>query len=247
MKIFILALFLLPLLHESTGAPRVGYHAKRTDDEPPLTVDSLHQAYESIFFPSQNRNAASHLWVKYVLERSKKLTKDDLLHVFGGFCPVSGSPVTPSERNLFTGLKVKRVSSDVFDSVNVHVCCFPCMCDIQEFTKTDELTVKVKSDVDGEIVDHIFQVLVIGDPCSKPEDIPRDAPAVKCEDGQLKDAVLSDNGHVVIGMTQPENEDTKDGYPAAGLKNRCDVRRENGYEGGMGTIFLRIASISPIE
>jgi len=246
MKIVILAVFLLSLFQESIGAPRAGKHELK------LTVSRLHGKYYDIFKPPRaNRNAASHLWARYVLERSKRLTKDELLHVFGGFCPVSGSPVNPSTSNLYTGLKVKRASSEEYDFVNVHVCCWPCTCDIQDFVRTDPLKVKVKSDVGEKIVQHTFQALVIGDPCSKPDKIPRSAPAVVCKDGKLQDAVLSKNGHVVIGLTQPESrylKYSKASYMKASyLSGRCESRKKAGYQSGMGKIFLEVASISPIE
>jgi len=240
MKAFILAVLLIVLLDGSTGL-----RVKRAHHKPRLTVSRLHGAYYDIFNPP-NRNAASHLWVNHVLKSSKSLTKNEILNLFGAFCPVSGSPVTPAASNLYKGLKVGRASSNVNDTVNVHVCCWPCICDIQAFVKTDELTVKVKSEVGDDFEDHIFQVLVIGDPCSKPWKIPSSAPAVKCENGKLKDAVLSDNGHVVIGMSQPDDTYTMFTRDAANFKSDCDKRKASGYHSGMGKIFLRVAQISPI-
>ena len=50
--------------------------------------------YEYIF-PNGNRNAASHLWATFVLDRAKQMTAAKLDYFFMSFCPVSGSPVMP--------------------------------------------------------------------------------------------------------------------------------------------------------
>merc|ERR1719277_682833 len=59
----------------------------------PQTVQDLADKYGEIFAPSNNRNAASHLWAQYILSRSDQLTHKQIVHMFSGFCPVSGSPL----------------------------------------------------------------------------------------------------------------------------------------------------------
>lgn len=58
------------------------------------TVRDLHQEYRNIFRRG-NRNAASHLWARFLLERSQTMEPERLELMFAGFCAVSGSPVHP--------------------------------------------------------------------------------------------------------------------------------------------------------
>merc|ERR1712079_380653 len=116
-----------------------------------LTVNELHGKYYQIFSRAHNRNAASHLWASYVLDRSTTFSASEIRELFGGFCPVSGSS---------------------------HVCCWPCVCDLQEFVKADTL------EVDTKYGRTTFDVLVIGDPCVHPERIPSRAPEVYCQNGR---------------------------------------------------------------
>ena len=59
-----------------------------------------HASYASIF-PTGNRNAASHRWASWILSRSGELSADSLATLFTGFCPVSGSPVSPTSFNTY--------------------------------------------------------------------------------------------------------------------------------------------------
>ena len=47
--------------------------------------------------PGRNRNAASHLWAAFLLDRAHMMTPERLELMFSGFCAVSGSPVRPSD------------------------------------------------------------------------------------------------------------------------------------------------------
>ena len=85
---------------------------------------------------------------------------------------------------------------------------------------------------------------VSGDPCKQPQKIPSRAPEVKCKNGRLEGAFISDNGYIVIGMLQTKN--TR-GRNAENYSGRCESRREGGYRWGMGKIFLRVANITRID
>merc|ERR1719261_1156768 len=50
-------------------------------------------SHYSEIFPTGNRNAASHKWTSFVLERAGGLDAGVLQGLFRGFCPVSGSPL----------------------------------------------------------------------------------------------------------------------------------------------------------
>merc|ERR1712156_172888 len=204
-----------------------------------LTVNELHGKYYEIFSRAHNRNAASHLWASYILDRSTTFSASEIRELFGGFCPISGSPVRPSNRNLWTNIQFKKASNpSQTESGNVHVCCWPCVCDLQEFVKTDTL------DVDTKYGRTSFDVLVIGDPCVHPERIPSRAPEVYCQNGKLAGATRSTNDHIVIGMLQTEENSRNQ---ASRISNRCSRRKNQGYRSGMGTIFVEVASINPIN
>merc|ERR1719160_2497340 len=71
------------------------------------TARDLHQEYHNIFRHG-NRNAASHLWSTFLLERSHTMTAKKLKMMFSGFCAVSGSPVNPHDYNRY-GLMLEKV------------------------------------------------------------------------------------------------------------------------------------------
>ena len=73
---------------EDETAPAVVWGGKNIRD--------LHQEYRNIFRKG-NRNAASHLWSAFLLERAGGMTAAKLEEMFTGFCAVSGSPTRPSE------------------------------------------------------------------------------------------------------------------------------------------------------
>ena len=68
--------------------PQHGWNGKRVRD--------LHKEYRNIF-SSGNRNAASHKWASFLIQRSASLGVAKLAEMFSGFCAVSGSPVHPSQ------------------------------------------------------------------------------------------------------------------------------------------------------
>jgi len=204
-----------------------------------LTVRQLHGKYYEIFSRAYNRNAASHLWSSYILNRASNMTESEIHQLFKGFCPVSGSPVSPSTRNLWQGVQVKKATNTRDEvSGSLHVCCWPCVCDLQALVKTDPLTINT---ADGT---KVFNSLVIGNPCVHPDRIPSQAPEVYCRNGELVGATKSDNNYIVIGMLQPR---TSGGYyQASMISNRCANRASRGYRSGMGRIFIEVASINPI-
>ena len=57
---------------------------------------ALHKEYGRIFTHG-NRNAASHLWSTFLLERARFMPKKRFLTLAGSYCAVSGSPVDPSD------------------------------------------------------------------------------------------------------------------------------------------------------
>ena len=84
-----------PLL--SAFAVACAEEATTQDTWPPAhtnnpSVQDLHREYNNIFRYG-NRNAASHRWSTFLLDRADQMTPERLNFFFPGFCAVSGSPV----------------------------------------------------------------------------------------------------------------------------------------------------------
>merc|ERR1712232_618071 len=147
-------------------------------------------------------------------------------------------------------------------------CCWPCDCDTQDLIKVDTKTIMAQ---DGPVKHHFA---VIGNPCAHAQmlyerrrdpfgrgdfSLQDSAPDLACADGVLENAVLSDLGHVIIGMFHnvsfPAHHNPDDStinladgpaHIAASFQSNCAERAEQGYNSGMGTIFRLAASITPI-
>ena len=157
---------------------------------PLRTSADLFAAYSEVF-KSGNRNAASHLWASYVLDRSPTMTPETLQHLFMSFCPISGSPVTPSPTSEWHYDKVAMVGGATHAG-NIHHCCWPCVCDTKTFLKVDTKTVTTAGGP------KTYHFLVYGNPCHDPAKIPEQAPDVRCsKEGKLEGATLSDHQHII--------------------------------------------------
>mmetsp|Transcript_120 Transcript_120/g.316 ORF Transcript_120/g.316 Transcript_120/m.316 type:complete len:443 (+) Transcript_120:358-1686(+) len=110
---------------------------------PHATVRDLHNEYENIFRYG-NRNAASHRWSSFLLQRSAQMTLERLELFFSGFCAVSGSPVRPNNYNRYK-LTLPRLGGGGAVEGTMHYCCWPCVCDTQDFVRIDTLTVTTRA------------------------------------------------------------------------------------------------------
>ena len=237
----------------------------------PAGPRELHQRYSEIFRYG-NRNAASHLWTSYILDRASVTPAAQIELLFSGFCAVSGSPVYPSDYKRYR-LRLKHAVTGVDEVGFMYYCCWPCVCDTWDFIKVDTLTVHT---ADGP---KAYRFAVIGDPCRNEEqlDVPfiqpfdgrtttlrRDAPEVRCADGRLIGATRTDHGFVAISMffDAPIDEEEDRGVWQPGRITRsgghvfqddveysdmCADRASNGYNSGMGEIFRRVAAITPVD
>jgi hypothetical protein len=238
------------------------------------SCSDLHYEYDNIF-PHGNRNAASHLWSWFLLERSEQMTSEKFVDMFRCFCAVSGSPTRPSDFNRYKLMLPKADGSGTHAGF-MHYCCWPCVCDTQDFMKVDTKTVKT---ADGE---RTYHFTVLGNPCEHPEELKKPfqdgfmdadvtlamtAPELSCDaDGALHKAPLSDNGYVIIGMffDFPDDADTSWDFdePVPGrvvtkggvryqdeaeYSSMCQERAANGYDSGMGEIFRKVAGITPVS
>jgi len=202
------------------------------------TIDDLHNEYYTIFSRSANRNAASHLWAAFIMKRSAGMSTALYQTMFTGFCPISGSPVSGAH-NLFP-MELKHVTGGMRNG-SVYYCCWPCVCDTQAHVRVDDRTVKT---ADGSVS---HQYLVIGDPCSDPDGIPEAAPELTCKNGRLEGAIRSDNDFIIIGMLHQETVDQPVGHSDAEIQGACKSRAAQGFQSGMGKIFIEVANINPVK
>lgn len=253
----------LPLRHVPRGRGNLRYFSRASatlavssPSQHLSPVDEMVGAYQSIFAPSGNRNAASHLWAEYVFSRSGELTHEEMKDMFAHFCPVSGSPLPDDALTFKANL---RMVGGGQDEVLIHHCCWPCICDAMDWIHLD-----TKSVTDKTGKKESYTVAVIGDPCiitdtrcsvEKEEGcLPLEAPAVVCEDGKLQNAVTSEHGHPIIGMVFAKDSipgaidfDTAEDDDGNSVKGACAARKEHGFDSGMGAIFQQVAMLNGIK
>ena len=192
----------------SSVAQQVGGQAWPPAVAPSAVVQDLHREYNNIFRHG-NRNAASHLWASFLLNHAPSMSTERLELMFSGFCAVSGSPVQPSDYTRYR-LTLPLVAGGN-RSGYMYYCCWPCVCDTQDFIRIDTKNVTTAA---GE---RQYHFAVLGNPCEHRErlretftqpferrgetTLEREAPEVRCgEDGTLLGATLSDHGHTIISM-----------------------------------------------
>merc|ERR1711871_1376552 len=146
-------------------------------------------------------------------------------NLFGGFCAVSGSPVRPNDYNRYKLTLPLVGPSGGKRTGYMHYCCWPCVCDTQDFIRVDTKNVSTKEGL------RQYHVAVIGDPCKHEErlhtefvqpfdhrrtSVWQDAPEVRCKDGSLEGATFSDHGYVIISMffDLPQNLEASVDAPA---------------------------------
>lgn len=172
----------------------------------------------------------------------------------GGYCAVSGSPTTPMDQTRYQ-MRLDRVDGSGKQKGFMYYCCWPCVCDTQDFIRVDTKTI-VTADGPRE-----YSFAVIGNPCDKPSElhkpfvqpfdgrsttIAQAAAEVRCgPGGRLEGATMSDNGYVIISLFFTSSPG--DAADESEFEQMCADRKAMGYNSGMGEIFRRVAAISPIE
>ena len=81
---------------------------------------------------------------------------------FSGFCAVSGSPVRPNDYNRYL-LTLPLVSGEGERTGAMHYCCWPCVCDSQDFIRVDTLTIPTNHGP------RQYHFAVVGNPCENEE------------------------------------------------------------------------------
>jgi hypothetical protein len=159
--------------------------------------------------------------------------------------------------SLRLGYRLSLELADGTGNVEVfmHYCCWPCVCDVQDFVKVDTVTVTTRDD--GDVKMHFA---VIGDPCEHPEKLKesfvqpfdgryttleRDAPELRCgADGRLVGATYSDHGQVVIGgVFRPRANDEQRGTSRAA----AEEEEERGGGGGRGGGTPGRVTVDPVS
>lgn len=197
-----------PLVEQPTANAIAVVPAWSPATSPTASVQDLHREYHNIFRHG-NRNAASHLWVTFLLQRAPQMTWERLMLFFSGFCAISGSPVRPSDYHRYRMTLPSVTGVDVTGFF--YYCCWPCVCDTNDFIRIDTLNVTTSDGLSRRV-----HAAVIGNPCLRPEalrapfvqpfygrgetTLEREAPEVRCHDGELVGATLSDHGHIVIQL-----------------------------------------------
>lgn len=220
-----------------------------------VTIRDMRANYSSIF-KTGNRNAASHLWASWILDKAADLQPSKIESLFGGFCPISGSPVVPSESNRWE-YSLPTLSGDRVTGVTYH-CCSPCVCDTQDFLKVDTKTISTAA---GE---RRFNFLVYGDPCLNATKLREpyrspfgegtetltggdrpSAPELTCSAGKLTGAHRSDHDGIIVGMLAARKKE-ESAQSSTEAEEFCRQRAAQGFNSGMGVIFRKVALIHPL-
>lgn len=219
------------------------------------SIQDLHREYTNIF-KHGNRNAASHLWSTFLIDRARYMTDKTFRQLSKGYCAVSGSPVSPGDGTRYR-MTLEKADGSGKQRGTMYYCCWPCVCDTWDFIKVDTKTITT---ADGT---KQYSVAVIGNPCDKPQmlskpftqpfdgrrtTIAESAAEVRCgPGGKLEGAIMSDHDYVIISLFFDSPKPTMRFQEDQDFDTMCEDRKNNGYNSGMGEIFRRVAAISPIK
>ena len=242
-------------LHRDPRYPHLQLPQNVVCPTPPAPSQDLSAHYHEVFttlhpYAKGNRNSASHLWSRFILDRAPAMEAQEVRDAFRQFCPVSGSTVRrdtlPSPYRLVPNGKLASggecADAEERECVQVPHCCWPCVCDLLEGARVVPHTLTLK---DGK--SETFQFLTYAhNPCSGKKDGPLHprAPGARCEDGVLKDAFLvgPHRDLPIIGMVHPYDSTVA---TQAVPPERCEERRKGKFKSGMGQIFRCISGVEP--
>ena len=189
MKFFLKVLFLI-LIHFSSATAEINYQQKK------FYYENLVKNWSKIF-PDSNRNAAGPRFFKYLIDQN--LTYEEFKEYNKLYCPVSGSLINPGEKPDYILVKELRTQKNICGEL--YRCCWPCSCDLMNYTKLKKIKHKFK---DGS---KKIDVLLIDNPCSK-KDFPKEVNRnYFCKKQKLNDEeVFVVDGKLVIGLfLKPKN------------------------------------------
>lgn len=216
--------FLKTLLQKNTEESTI----ETTIDE---KYKNLIDNFEKIF-PDSNRNAGGPQlfnWINNNFKDSK-----DFVDYCQLYCPISGSPIDPKNKDNFSVIEIKNVFDSNKTKGKMFRCCWPCLCDAIKYVKCDKFTRK-----DG----HHYMVLVINDPCHFESNIPKEVTSYQCDaNNKTSNGVYSDNGKLIIGLLHSvSKKDTPTNIP-----NECFIRNSkepDSLQNGMGDIFVKLTQV----
>ena len=142
-------------------------------------------------FPDSNRNAAGPKFFKYMIDQD--FTYEEFMEYNKLYCPVSGSLINPGEKPDFIFVQELRTQKKICG--DLYRCCWPCSCDLMNYTKVKKIKHEFKDGVKK------IDVLLINNPCSK-KDFPKEVNKnYFCNKQRLNsDEVFTVDGKLVIGL-----------------------------------------------
>ncbi len=217
------------------------YHMNRQST--PQNKDTLFKRLMddfSIIFPDRNRNAGGAQFYKYIVEEIQP-SFEEFLEYNKMYCAVSGSPIDPKRTGALNQLVIKDIDdNEIFGTY--YRCCSPCVCDITKYARVEK----------HEYLGNPIYVFVINDPCISPEDIPPRVSAFTCDDkGNTTNGLFTDSGRLIMGVLYdavPYDRQIHSHYKTQ-VDELCASRYAQDpdkLQGGMGTIFVSLATINPI-
>ena len=142
-------------------------------------------------FPDSNRNAAGPRFFKYMIDQD--LTYEEFMEYNKLYCPVSGSLINPGEKPDFIFVQELRTQKKICG--DLYRCCWPCSCDLMNYTKVKKIKHKFKDGVKK------IDVLLINNPCSKKDFRNEVNKNYFCNKQRLNsDEVFTVDGKLVIGL-----------------------------------------------
>ena len=184
MKIIFKIFILLCIFANTSSYSEVNFQQKK------LYYKNLVNNWSKIF-PDGNRNAAGPRFFKYMIDQD--LTYEEFMEYNKLYCPVSGSLINPGEKPDFIFVKELRTQKKICG--DLYRCCWPCSCDLMNYTKIKKIKHKFKDGVKK------IDVLLINNPCSKkdfPKEVNKD---YFCNKQRLNsDEVFTVEGKLVIGL-----------------------------------------------
>ncbi len=204
--------------------------------------NNLMKDFKNIF-PDNNRNAGGVQFFNHILNTIQPNKYDfDLYNTF--YCAVSGSPIDPSRGNAYDLIKIKDLNNNDICG-KYYRCCIPCNCDIMKYGLVENMNLSLK---DGE---YEYHVITIPDPCQKEDKIPKEVTSFVCSDNQTQNGVHAPSGRLIVGIlydprvcSETDINSIRDSEITGEF---CDKRNNLSVDeirGGMGDIFVKLASLS---
>lgn len=184
----------------------------------------------SKIFPDSNRNSASSLFFKFIIDIDN-LTYNDFIEYNKLYCPVSGSLVSPGRESKQITLRDINNTNNLVSGF-FFFCCWPCLCDISQYAYCKQTQITFQDQTKS------LYVIVIRNPCNK-EDFPRRVNRRYLCNGENinsnKNYILPDSENLlVIGLLHPPYNTNSEEI----THERCSNRNPNI---GMGQIFINLA------